>query len=205
MQNYNQYVELQTVTYHSDEVTSAEYTQGLINFLNEFVAKYPLEDVMELGCGNGTALRWLLTQKPKSLRGMDLNAEKMKMCPLEAEFFQGDMHDIPKDLEGVPSIIISSHALEHAYDPIKVLSEVHRTLKEEGMFIFVVPYPDQGPDGAHPGKYLLKTDVESITMLGNHGILEVVEKAGFDIVECKTSSIREPEIWVAARKVKQEG
>ena len=58
------------------------------------------------------------------------------------------------DLHGVPSaqydIVLSSHNLEHIANPLRALREWLRVLKEDGVFVLVVPHRDGAFDHRRP-------------------------------------------------------
>jgi SAM-dependent methyltransferase len=94
-------------------------------------------------------------------------------------------------------IVYSSHTLEHAYWPDKVVKEFHRILKLDGKLFVVLPYPDSGNNAeAHGAKYELGTTTDD----GGAAVMTYFTKRGFSLEFVKAESFREPEIWLEMKK-----
>jgi SAM-dependent methyltransferase len=55
-----------------------------------------------------------------------------------AQFFQGDMHEMPFENEFF-DIVIIAHTLEHAISPYIALCEINRVLKKDGHLMIIAP------------------------------------------------------------------
>lgn len=202
LQNGNNmdYKYFQTIKYKSFESTVPRWNAGQNRFLTDFFNIINKKaKILDVGCGDGCGLLWFKNNFYYNVYGCDIDFEKVSRAK-KAGFPISviDMHNIPFTNNKF-DVIYASHVLEHAHDPITVIYEFHRILKSEGILIIVVPFPDNGPDECHCGKYIIRTDPIAVTHLGNRGILNFFE-SNFIISESKTDNYREPEIWLRFKK-----
>jgi SAM-dependent methyltransferase len=69
-----------------------------------------------------------------------------------------DAHDLPFQ-DGVFDAVVCQAVLEHVLDPTRVVSEIHRVLKPDGLVYSEIPFMQQVHGGAH--------DVTRFTLLGH--------------------------------------
>jgi len=192
---YEDYVRAQTEQYLSFESVSPQWAAGQIGYLNRnFLTQSRSASILDCACGDGVGLQWFNTNGFTSVVGVEmspLKAEKARMhgYPVAVQ----DFHDLDALKSGAYDIVYSSHSLEHAYDPAQVLKEFRRVLKPGGKLYLVLPFPDRGPQDAHPGSAILQTRSNSPTPL-----VEFLDAHGFYTTQYQTDSVREPEIWVVA-------
>jgi len=108
--------------------------------LRKFVEEHHRDgmNIADLGCGN---CLWNTNSLP--VAGVDIN-ENMMRHALEqrrlAEYHvRSDLADT-RLAENSFDIVVMSETLEHLLDPPRVLAEVHRILKNDGVFLITVPY-----------------------------------------------------------------
>jgi len=104
--------------------------------------------VLDLGCGGGNIPGFLKDKFPKwKVTGLDISSEVLaigkKMFP-KIEFIKAPAHKIPKPNESF-DLVTSFDSLEHFEELDKVLSEVKRVLKRNGIFYISVPLEKQFP------------------------------------------------------------
>lgn len=94
--------------------------------------------VLDAGCGKGEFMR--AAPANAEVSGADIN--KKEICKLQKEGFNAKTADISKKIpfedekfDGV----YCSHVLEHIENPDKMLSEIKRVLKKEGIIVLCVP------------------------------------------------------------------
>ena len=102
------------------------------------VEKLQGEKVLEVGCGNGNILKMLEEIGDYKLFGLDLSEnmirEAKKQLSDKVELKVGDAEELPwKDNKF--DIIICNASFHHYPNALKVLSEMKRTLKEDGTII----------------------------------------------------------------------
>ena len=152
-----------------------------------------------MGPGSRTFGRWGFW----SLAGVELSGDKVLVAEIATDhrvpIYVGDMHERLPPPDGSVSIVLSSHTLEHAYEPAKVLAEFHRVLKPRGRLYVVLPYPDVAPQNekAHGAKYELGTDIED----GGETVARYFETHGFRCEWKQTDNVREAEVWLGLVRV----
>lgn len=201
MSNYEKYVYLQTVKYMSHEDEHSVWKDGQLRFLESITSMMPADGkVLDVGCGDGVSLV-KLNELGFSAVGIDFNQQKLDIAASKDCIVKNcDMHDLNIFFHDEFDVIISSHSLEHAYDPEKVLSEFNRILKKDGLLFIVVPFPDVADYAieAHVGRDILGT---SDPIDGKIKIIQLLNKYNFTVSSIKEDSFREPEIWIFAKKL----
>lgn len=104
------------------------------------VAAYALADgflpqgrVLDLGCGVGHSFHLL---EPRETVGVDISAEAL--AGQERETVVADMRELPFG-DGEFDSVLSVQSLEHVPDPERVVAEVARVIKGDGVVMFVTP------------------------------------------------------------------
>lgn len=98
------------------------------------------EGILDLGCGEGTRLNWLLTKKQKGV-GVDISSKALEMgrkSYAKIKFIQADLEEIPlKDTSF--ELVYSAFVFEHLTDPVKALNEAIRLTTKKGWLILLAP------------------------------------------------------------------
>ena len=109
--------------------------------------KTKAEKIFEAGCGEGFSSRAIILSKECQFTGMDVSMKSIllakKKCP-KGHFFQGNIYSLPF-IDSRFDLVMSLEVLEHLENPAKVLAEVSRVLKPNGVFIFATPNADYLP------------------------------------------------------------
>ncbi len=105
----------------------------------------PAQDgkLLELGCGLGHLLG--LLQDDFQCVGIDLidfSIEQTRINAPKAEAHQMDVSEISQFEEGVFSVVVALHLVEHLPDPEEAIRQVARLLKPGGIWLFATPHPD---------------------------------------------------------------
>jgi SAM-dependent methyltransferase len=192
------YQQKQTEKYLSHEADSPKWKEGQVRFVRGHFEEVPRDlRIIDVGCGDGCGLEVLRDMGFKGVVGVELADKKIeRACTLGFPVFKADMHDLSFFGNGTFNIVYSSHTLEHAYDPVKVLREFHRILKPHGILVLVLPYPDTGTENheAHCGKFPLHTDMNDDAK----SLEKVLSENGFLTSWKQYDSYREPEVWLRA-------
>jgi SAM-dependent methyltransferase len=111
--------------------------------------------ILDVGCGNGTILKFLRAQGYQYLTGLEgsryavdrLRSEQLDVC-------QGPLLNIPLPDESY-DVVIASQVLEHIIRRGRFAKEVRRLLKPKGRAFFFVPDNVLGPidEPEHVAKY----------------------------------------------------
>ncbi len=99
--------------------------------------------VLDLACGEGYGAN-ILAKNAKSVTGIDydeetINHAKNMYRKKNIEFLQGSITDVPIKDSKLFDVIVCFEAIEHVDEPNKVLQEVKRLLKEDGIFLISTP------------------------------------------------------------------
>lgn len=144
------------------------------NFENffKFFAPFEAKDIVDLGCGEGGKTLFYASLKPRVIIGVDVDLVKIRRARLyqrikgeggNAYFICADVGEMPFERKQF-DLCISEDGFEHFLQPLKVLNEANRVLKNGGRFLILfAPYFTMG--GPHlynfirvPWPHLLFTD-----------------------------------------------
>ncbi len=104
-------------------------------FMDEVFESLPnTATVLDLGCGNGS---FDYSNYKFSIKAVDV-AEPSKPMPPNAEFKKCDVISLPFEANTF-DVVIANWILEHVAEPEKVLAEVGRVLKDDGLFYVSIP------------------------------------------------------------------
>lgn len=101
---------------------------------------------LDLGCGTGYSMRRVMEEKNGNVKGIDPSPyvhgvksydEKGKLLP-ELDIIQGVAEKLPF-ADASFEVVYSSHVLEHAQSEEKMLEEIRRVLKDDGVLIIGMP------------------------------------------------------------------
>ena len=101
------------------------------------------KDVLDLACGEGYG-SYKLSRAARSVIGIDIDSKAVDhaQCQYQCDnlrFMQGSILDVPIIGEKKFDVIICFEAMEHIEEHVKLLSEVKRLLRDDGMFIVSTP------------------------------------------------------------------
>jgi len=200
VRSYGEYLRLQRDVYLSHEADVEGWAAGLRRFTALAVEGLPRTSrVLDCACGDGVALDELRRLGFRDPAGVELASEKAARArALGFQVEERDMHDLGAFADGSFDLVLSSHTLEHAYEPARVLAELRRVLVPGGALRVVLPYPDAGAGNelAHAAKYELGTHLDD----GGASVTRFFVDRGFDLESSRLDSVREPEIWLFLRK-----
>jgi ubiquinone/menaquinone biosynthesis C-methylase UbiE len=108
-------------------------------FAKEFIKN---KVVLDIACGEGYGSN-LLSSEADSVTGVDIDTRTIihaakKYRRKNLRFLQGDVEKIPCDTHRI-DVTISFETLEHTNDHVKMLEEIKRVLKPEGILIISTP------------------------------------------------------------------
>jgi 2-polyprenyl-3-methyl-5-hydroxy-6-metoxy-1,4-benzoquinol methylase len=197
-QTKEEYLYYQTVVGKSHEEDSPRWTEGQIRFIsyvNNFLEKGSI--ILDCACGDGVGLQELKRLGHTAI-GMDIAEDKISRARgSQSEVYFADMHEIEEYPNYTFDAIMSSHTLEHAHSPEKVVINFRDKLRKDGKLFIVLPFPDPGDwnKDIHVGKWILRTDGED-----QEKVISFFTDLGFTLLDTKLDEYREPEIWISLKK-----
>lgn len=99
------------------------------------------KDILDAGCSSGYGT-YYFAKKSAHTSAIDPNEKDINKAREEhdgIEFTHGFLEDLPYS-DGSFDTVVMADVLEHVKDEVKVLSEIHRVLRNDGSVILTVPY-----------------------------------------------------------------
>lgn len=94
--------------------------------------------ILDVGCGNGELIGWM-KEYGWDTYGVDVGKKACEIAEKQGlKAFCGRLHEAGYPPEYFDVIAIS-HVLEHVHDPLALLRECNRVLKEDGLLILAAP------------------------------------------------------------------
>jgi SAM-dependent methyltransferase len=94
--------------------------------------------ILDVGCGSGADLK-KLRDKGWETYGVDISSIAVKHArKLGLDVFSGELNEAMFP-NGYFDVIVMKYALEHMHNPLKVLNEAHRILRDDGLLVIGVP------------------------------------------------------------------
>ena len=103
------------------------------NAVYSVMAKRKKENILDVGCGDGLFLEFLLNKGYKKVRGCDI-----KSIVKSYEIDEADATDLPYE-DGFFDVVTLINVMEHTENPRLAIKEAKRVLKGGGEIIIVVP------------------------------------------------------------------
>jgi ubiquinone/menaquinone biosynthesis C-methylase UbiE len=193
--DYGEYLK-QQLQWASKESLTPRFVEGQKRYLEFMLVDFPKDLItLDMGCGEGLGMEYLTKSLEfTNVTGVDLSEEKLSVAKKNGhEVVNCDFHQLPFPDRSF-DVVYSSHSLEHAHSPSKVVAEMKRILKVPGVLLIVLPYPDCGDwnNAAHCGKFELGTNIID----EGKSVESFFKRVGFSKIELNFDSFREPEIWV---------
>lgn len=141
IRSYNQFSEEWAETIRSGKNLAHEYLEkpAMLKKLPNLSNK----SVLCIGCGSGEECEYFFKQGVKRVVGIDISSNLIKNAKKsypEIEFQVMDMEELEFS-DNSFDYVYSSLALHYVKDWTKPLSEIHRVLKKDGIFLFSVHNP----------------------------------------------------------------
>lgn len=123
-------------SYYRENVTYIEHDDRRLDAIADIVARLRPSVVVDLGCGNGWLVRLLRSRTAAQVVGVDL----LEHVDLPAgSYVAADVTGWLPIRTGSVGCVVAGEIIEHLPDPDRVLQEVHRILRDNGVLIVSTP------------------------------------------------------------------
>ncbi|GAH64080.1 unnamed protein product [marine sediment metagenome] len=194
MNDYEDYIRIQ-VEVHGAVDKPAKYGKGERKAIDWFFNDIDKNlRILDLGCGSGVGVEYLIFKGYENVVGIDINSKKVavatsKLLPV----FQRDLRTVEfKDFD----IVWSSHSFEHMYDPVEALDVLKQITRPDAEFFFVMPYVDTGDESAHCSSHEIGLREND----RGKSVREWFSNQGLVCITQVMDDYREPEIWLKLAK-----
>jgi len=146
-----------------------------------------LENILDLGCGDGANLRWLSKYTP-NLWATDYNLDRLEKASklvqqlgVNVKLYLADIRCLPFANESF-DIVFFNHVIEHLDDDFLALQNIYRTLKNKGLLILGTPN-----EGALAWRFAyaveprVKKRTDHLNFYTAKSISALAQKAGFKV------------------------
>ncbi len=124
-------------------VESSDDNRPLHRALVELTVSTPLGDLLDIGCGQGRLMKLLASRANRAV-GVDIDADARRFARAHlllaglpnCTFRHGDMYSLPLEDQQFDTIIVDD-VLGDANDPVKVLQEATRPLRDGGRLLIL--------------------------------------------------------------------
>ncbi len=135
----------------TDVVESNDDSRPLHHALVELTVSTPLGDLLDIGCGQGRLMKLLASRANRAV-GVDIDADARRFARAHlllaglpnCTFRHGDMYSLPLEDQQFDTIIVDD-VLGDANEPVKVLIEAQRPLRDGGRILILC---STSPDAA---------------------------------------------------------
>jgi SAM-dependent methyltransferase len=137
-------------------------------------------EVLDAGCGSGYGTRMLAAEAPARVVGVDISDEAVAATRAEGlEAVRGDLRELPFEADSF-DVVVCFEAIEHVEGPERVIAELRRVLRSDGVLLISSPnrevYPPGNPHHVHEFlpeelREALLPHFRDVTMYGQHAKL----------------------------------
>jgi len=160
----------------------------------EFISKFKLQNILEIGSGHGKLIENYFSYYPDSRWTVVEPNPKIKKDH-RIKVYQGlfdENFNFNNNIEGV----VHSHVIEHLYFPHNLLKNIYNKIKIGTFHIFSVPNLEVMIEK----KYTNALNFEHTLFLNEELIEEILEVSGFEIIE-KKKFMEDHSIFYATKKI----
>lgn len=204
--DYNDYIYYQTIVGMSHEIHCKEWADGqIICIEDKFNSIKKDSKILIVSCGDGVCLRHLKKLGFTDVTGLEVCDEKIeiaKTCGFNV--IKMDICSGPFNLNEKYDVIYSSHTLEHVLNPMFTFKSLTMFLKEDGIILLILPYPDieaANPDNNH--RFKIHCGVIPLGLnIDDNGttVCNIFTNEGYNVISKNFFSYREPEIHLIMSK-----
>lgn len=150
-------------------------------------AKLPHQNVLDIGCGDGSALQKLKSLGFDKLYGTEIDlgqCYRLKKAGITA-FNTNDLTTLSTTQRF--DVVRMSHVLEHVYNPKETINKTKQLLKNNGILLIGVPNFDS-PASKISGKYFCGLQLPThLFHFNKRSLRKLLEDEGYKIVNMRTT------------------
>ena len=157
-----------------------------LDFAFHELCALPRGHLLEIGCGNGELL--------ERMQRWGWRVEGLEIDPIAARRAQDKgltVHSVDLHTASFPDdsfdAIVSSHGLEHVYDPLSMLRDCRRVLKSRGRLVLATPNLDSWGHRTYLGSWRGLEPPRHLHLFTPQALLTALAKAGFQMVQWQTT------------------
>jgi SAM-dependent methyltransferase len=139
--------------------------------------------LLELGCGYGFLLKRF--EKDFETYGIDVSRiaiKKAKEICKNSKIYLRDAHDLSIFKSNFFDVVVALHVLEHLKNPTKVIKQISRILKKNGIFLFATPNMNSPARKLKKENWFGYRDETHISLLFPNEWYEMLKRNGFKIL-----------------------
>jgi hypothetical protein len=160
----------------------------------EFISKFKLQNILEIGSGHGKLIKNYFSYYPESKWTVvepNPKIQKDRRIKVYKGLFD-ESFSFNNNIEGV----VHSHVIEHLYFPLNLLRNIYNKIRIGTFHIFSVPNLEVMIEK----KYTNALNFEHTLFLNEELIEEILEVSGFEIIE-KKKFMEDHSIFYATKKI----
>jgi beta-1,4-mannosyl-glycoprotein beta-1,4-N-acetylglucosaminyltransferase len=204
--NYEDYINWQTKIGLSFEKDNNTWMNGQkkcvgenFNFMDRNIK------ILDICCGDGQGLQKFKEMGFNNVYGVEVCKDKINFAKQYGyTIYECDICCGPFEIGDNYDCIYSSHTIEHVLNPEYTIRNIMSKLKDNGIFILILPYPDYGAaDPLDEHRFKIHCGVIPLGLHMNdkgYTICNTIQKMGYKIINYKFESYREPEIQLIITK-----
>jgi len=160
--------------------------------------------LLDVGFGNGLQLR-RMRELGWKVTGVDTDPTAVAAARDSGlDVRLGDLADQAFP-EGTFDAIYSSHVIEHVHEPESLLRECHRVLKPGGVLVVVTPNARSWGHHVFGENWFLLEPPRHLVIVGPNALQAAAQRAGFGVVETRTSGRIAFITWIGSRDIRTDG
>jgi SAM-dependent methyltransferase len=161
--------------------------------------------ILDICCGDGRGLQKFKELGFIDVTGVEVSEEKINFAKtIGYNIIKQDICCGPFNFGEKYDIIYSSHTIEHVLNPEYTIKNIMNSLKEDGQFILILPYPDiyaADPNNDHRFKIHCGVIPLGLHICDNgQTTVNIINNMGFKVVNVEFDNFREPEIHLIIKK-----
>jgi 2-polyprenyl-3-methyl-5-hydroxy-6-metoxy-1,4-benzoquinol methylase len=146
-------------------------------------------ELMDVGCGAGTTLA-LASQLGWSVRGLEMDAHAVRAARAAGVDVQEGGFERLSEFRAAFDCINCSHVIEHVFDPVAMIHQMHSSLRRGGVLLLATPN-SQSDVHRHFGKHWRGLEAPRHLVLFTEATLtKLLLQAGFS-VESRSDQVLE--------------